>query len=294
MTNNDVDLLESWVKTIPECSFIFLHSNEKVSSESVNGCISKFDIFFNGDNKLPFKLRNKVRSQFLDYYLGDKLFVYLNQFSISELNKVFNIVIESNYAANPKFIKWFLNKGVSTRSIVYITKSSEKETCDVNMLILNKNIHFYLDDKYLNERQASGVRPKDLLFYLTSDLPTNAHCPRVIDLLISKNPALLNSKTDSRETPLHSFMASFNSGIFNNPVMLGGKLISKKNINAQDNMWRTPLHMLLTENIYPERKDMIHMVKVLLKSGANIDLKDNDGITARELILKHPKLKVLL
>jgi len=36
------------------------------------------------------------------------------------------------------------------------------------------------------------------------------------------------------------------------------------------------------------------MVKVLIEAGANIDLKDNDGITARELILKHPKLKVLL
>jgi len=325
LTKKDTAIIDSWAKSnVIECRFLYEKklTTKKITANKVNKCLDSFSdsihhhlqFHYNEPKKSKF-FNEKLYDQFIDYYLYDKLFVYVNSLSLPELTIIFQQLTDSMYAANPKFLKLLISKGVPTRKVVYIIHHiSEEETCKAEMLILNNNIHLYRNEKYLNKRQFRGVKPKDKIFYQLADMPSNSHCRDVVELLIKTNPNLKNIRTELGDTPLHFFMEGFGNR-YKTPVTLAKKIITSKNINAQNNYGKTPLHVLLDSlrntcsyvvrnnkdknklkkctpmgvNLYPSKK-IIKMTNVLLKSGAKIDIKDKKGITPRNLMMTHLKL----
>lgn len=70
-------------------------------------------------------------------------------------------------------------------------------------------------------------------------------------------------------------------------------------LNAQDNVGRTPLHDVVFDQapMYPfEVPLMTTAASVLMKAGARMDVPDNDGKTVRDLILahEHSQMRILL
>ncbi len=264
LNTQESNLLNKWLKTLPECHFIGL-SKKKISPKKITDCIDAFDTNFHTDKRISFTLRNKVQKQFLDYYLGSKLLPSLVQLSKQDLSKVFSHIINSTYAANPKVIKWFLEKGLPTNNYGYITASSKKETCETSLLLLNRS----LQSNNYSKSQANSL--KKTLFYMLANYPTNAHCPKVIESLIKEDQSLLNAQVDTGETPLHFFVESIRDGTYKS-VYLTKKLITNKNINKKDKYGRTPLDILLTKSPYPLSKAASDVIKILRQFGARQNL----------------------
>jgi len=324
----DIATIDYWAKkNVVDCHFLYEKKQvvNEVTADIVNKCLDSFvssaheylRLHYDKPNKLSKLFKEKLYDQFIDYYLYEKLFIYVNNFSLPELTKLLKHLTNSMYAANPKYLKLLISKGVSTREVVYIINNKfEKETCKAQMLIVKNNIHLYRNEKYLNERQPKGSKPKDLIIYELGNIPSNSHCRDVVELLIKTNPNLKNSRTELGDTPLHIFMESFGDR-YSKPISLAKKLITSKNINAKNNYGKTPLHVLLgflryycpyhnpTEwgnskcmtvesNPYLYSRKMLEMTAVLIKSGANVNIKDKKGITPRELMMKYPKIRNLL
>lgn len=60
------------------------------------------------------------------------------------------------------------------------------------------------------------------------------------------------------------------------------RMIPKISVNARNNARQTPLHCLLTGYL-PENVEMLKMVELLVVSGANLSLQDENGDTALSL-----------
>ena len=308
LEEDKVLLLDNWVKkSVPDCGFLFKESNE-VTSKSILKCMDEFHFPENSDYS-----QTKF---FLDRYLGGKLQIYLRKLSSQDLTSILKHIIYSDYFDNPKFVKTLIDMGAQTKDILLQEVGIQSNTsCEVSMLILKNNISLYKNKKTLNKpviyevskypehSKHPGYRRyrKDVLFYFTYNYADSTPCSDVVEFLLKENPDLRNthSKYYYHFTPLHSYMSGFGSGGLDIKVAtrIGKKLISSENINLQDKRGKTPLHILL-DNIrlssLPADFRYIKMAQILLKSGADIDIKDKKGITARELMLKQPKLKALL
>lgn len=260
LNHQEINLLDKWLKTIPECYFIHL-SDKRISTAKIIACIEAFDANFHTAEKLPFTLRNKVQKQFLDYYLGNKLLPFFDRLSRQEQTKVLSHIINSTYAANPKTVKWFLDKGLAVDNYGYIRASSKKETCETSLLLLNKSLQL---NKY-NKNKRNKL--KHALFYLLANDPTNAHCPKVIESLIKVDHSLLDSRVNTGETPLHFYVEAIRDGTYKSANLVK-KLVTRKNLNTRDNYGRTPLNILLKKSPYSTNNEAMEVAKILRKFGA--------------------------
>ncbi len=301
LNKKETQLADSWVKkNLPDCKFLFSPPNSSLTANNINTCLGKFKYSYQDQGSWG----KKLHEAYIDNYLAIKLSPHLMKLSISDLTNILNITLSSSrYASNPKFIKTLLDRGVPTEHILLQQIrwwSSTTGGCSVVMLILKKNAHLYVQKKYLNEpvpldidgkikkAKSGAAYRRDDLFPFTYNHAHSVLCPNVIAELLKINPDLRDSVDSNKETPLHQYM-----DMFPNQLTLGKKLISKNNINLQDAFGRTPLHILLHYVTSPDKR-VIEMTKALLKSGAKIDLRNKEGVTVRELIMKHPELKKLL
>ncbi len=157
------------------------------------------------------------------------------------------------------------------------------------------DIQIHLTENGYEKEIHGKVYRKNVLLDLNHD-PAYAHCldsvllPKLIKLIIHINPHLRDI-VDPRtgRTPLHYYLRYFRYS-----VLQGKWLITKNNINKKDKRGWTPLHTLLMSHSLDHSAEFVAMVKALIDSGANIDIKNKDGLTARELILKRPDLIFLL
>jgi ankyrin repeat protein len=293
ITDRETVLVKQKVRNLPECNFLAFDIS-RIKPGRITQCMDRVNILVDNFSE---DLRNKYSNRFLDLFLANELFPYLEKSSATELKQVLNHVAESSYPGNPKFIKWLIDKGVPTKDIVLVAPDS-KESCQVNKLILEKNRELYLDDKYLNSSLGRDhISPRNLLFYLVANT-NQTPCPDVIMILIAINPDLRNYQNDFGSTPLHHYMESYRDGIFDS-INLAKKLITPKNINIQNKLGQTPLHMYLVNKMYvqihdPLRMRDINMIKTMLQSGANIEIKDNRGISIKEIMKASPQLAKLI
>jgi len=291
--NHEIVLLKQKVRNLSECEFLSFGVS-RIKSSRIIRCMDKVNLLV--DN-LSEDVRNKYSGRFLDLYLANELFPYLEKSSATELKQILNHVAKSSYSGNPKFIKWLIDKGVPTEDIVLVSLDS-KESCQVNKLILEKNREHYRDKKYLERSlEPDHIRPKNLLFYLTANT-NQTPCPDVIKMLIKINPDLRNYQNNYGETPLHYYMESFRDAIFDS-IDLAKALITPKNINRQDNEGQTPLHKLLTSKKYvrqnsPLGMKTINITRVLIQSGANVEIRDKKGRSIKEIMIISPELAKII
>ena len=290
-------------KSISSCLFL----QNKVFDGSINrnqiiDCISSsHTIDLNIQNKSIDKETNKFK--FLDDYLGTRLMPYILVLTKKEQADILKYIAISN-ADNFKFIRALVNRGIPTQDILLqtINDGSENPLCEVTTFFLKKNIQFYKRDKWLNESKQQRIdfdktlhpiyRKSDL-HYLTDTLIRSDTCFGAIELLVSTNPNLRDLVIDKyyNSTPLNLYMVGFIDR-YKKDISIAKQLITQTNVNRRDNYGNTPLHSLLINGSSTRRDPTL--VRVFLQKGANIDIKNKNGITARELIIKRPDLKSLL
>jgi len=293
LTDRETVLVKQKVHNLPECNFLSFEIN-RIKPSRITQCLDRVNILVDNFSE---DLRNKYKNRFLDLFLANELFPYLEKSSATELKQVLNHVAKSSYPGNPKFIKWLIGKRVPTKDIVLVSLDS-KESCQVNKLILEKNRELYLDNKYLNSSLGPDhIYPRNLLFYLVANT-NQTPCPDVIRMLITINPDLRNYQNNYGDTPLHYYMESYRDGIFDSMSLLK-KLITPINIDRQNNLGQTPLHKYLVNKKYVQQNaplgiKAINFIKIMLQSGANIGIKDNKGISIKEIMKASPQLARLV
>ncbi|CAL8147730.1 unnamed protein product [Orchesella dallaii] len=112
----------------------------------------------------------------------------------------------------------------------------------------------------------------------------NEKC-RIIQLLSSKCPNLLEFKDNYKRTPLHNAMGmEFSNG--KQIEFINTLLQANAFVNAADSNGRTPLHMLVYCNV---SENVIEITRLLIAHGADINVKENNnyGMTFLHLAAMH-------
>ena len=329
LTDKQIQSLDAHaVKALPECFFIYDKKPDSIiTNDTLDQCIYKVSNWFNivgykilglSDAqtltfheqlvlKFPSGLPDNHLSRFhiLDDYLGKRIIPYISAMPKQDQEKLVRQIFFS-YSDNLSFIKTMINKGlVKNVLLIQIGEGGNKwASCQAYMLILKKNIELYKDKKTLYEPVPdyegrtgafSSYRWMDL-YHLTD--PAYNICPEVIERLVRANPEFLNKKRDSwsQTTPLNQFL----SAPQNTPkrFQIIKMLTTPVNINLKNGIGNTPLHTFLgshdpttANNLNDSDKQIVQW---LIEQGADINLKNNKGISAKELILKRPDLSGLL
>jgi ankyrin repeat protein len=96
----------------------------------------------------------------------------------------------------------------------------------------------------------------------------------------------INARNDTGQVPLHSVAGHFNSDHGNQLAIMQLLLDSGADANTQDNEGVTPLHHWVS------RRGTVEGARLLLKDGANIDIKNGYGKTVLELALANGRDEV--
>jgi hypothetical protein len=304
LTTKQIKLLDAKAaKAVPECRFIY----HKVPIGSINGgdiykCTESWAMWFWTGGKeealgrLP-ESKRIISLKLLDAYLGDRVMPYISSLPKYDQAKLLRKIVVF-HTENLVFIQTMIERGVSVEKVLLsqIGDGGPWASCDAYMLFLNKNIALYQNDKTLyepifgadeedTESPYRSYRWKDM-HHLT-DSAYNI-CPEAIVRLARANPELLNKKDSSgyyEDTPLVLFLRQ---AFIKNPsdIRIVNELITPININMKDSNDDTPLHSFLTnENASLEYKKKI--VKIMISRGADINIKNKKGITAKYLMLEH-------
>lgn len=311
------------VKTLSECSFLYRKAPVgTVTADAIYQCIEGSDPWFWSAGyknlglsyeqisdfhgqfyslKYPGGLPDTQLSRFhiLDDYLGKRILPYISAIPRLDQEKLLRKVF-AFYSDNLIFIKAMMDKGVLIKNVLLDQVGQGGNSwvsCEAYMLVLNENIGFYKNKKTLYELVpgydkgvGSSSRWMDLL-QLTD--PAYNICPEVIGRLVQASPELLNKRDSwNMATPLNQFISSH----VDTPkrIQIIKMLTTPVNINLKNKVGNTPLHTFL-KGADPDAKSSgdLAIVKWLIEQGANIDLKDKQGISVRELILKRKDLSGL-
>lgn len=310
-------LVDKWVKkNLESCSILFFpEKNNKGKVYKIMRCISDFSISKSYPSDFSKTIKNKISSQRIDSYLPQKISFYIakQKLSNSQLTTLLQFVANAPYGENAGLIKLFIQKGADTQNITVQRNltSSDESTCKSSLAIVKKNaelyknknldkpaldIHIHLTKDGYKKKIHGKIYRKNVLLHLHNDPAAYVHCrdPVLLDKLIKTiihiNPHLRNAvDSTTGRTPLHYYLRYFPDS-----VLQGKWLITKNNINKKDKRGWTPLHTLLISQSLNHSAEFVAMIKVLIDTGTNVDIRSKDGLTARELILKRSDLKSLL
>lgn len=300
LNDKQISLLDAQAaKTLLECHFIYhKKSIGHIKESDIYECVDRLSYWFwsSGNYKiLGFSDKKINLINLLDDYMGSRLIPY-----VLELNKLdqerFLKKIALYYSNNVAFIKILVGHGISVKNVL-LQQVGEGggfwASCKVYTLFLNKNLKLYKENKTLYESvpavaadELKGLSP----FYRWEDLhhlsnPTYNICPDAIEKLARANPALLNKRQRyGGDTPLHLYL----SGLDYN-IKLVNTLTTAVNMNMKNNRGNTPLHEFLINNRGVDKINK-NVIEMMIARGANINIKNNKGVTVKDLILKRPDL----
>jgi hypothetical protein len=177
----------------------------------------------------------------------------------------------------------------------------EVGSCSFYMPIFTKNITLYQNQKTLYTaipksnnpywEDTSRFRWLDLHYLVDTTMRIN-RCYEIIKTLVKTNFTLLNKKhINDNGTPLHYFLRDLSIKSLSD-IKIIKILTTKTNINMQTKYGNTPLHEFLMRN-HKSNQDK-HIIKWLIEQGADIDIKNNQGLMVKELILENKDLSELL
>ncbi len=296
LTNKQIKLLhEKAAKEVPECRFIYRKAPVgSIKKDEIYECIESWDFWFLERGKYE-SLGHLAEKTFLfnilDNGLGTKVKPYILGLPKTDQAKLLRDIL-GNHSDDLIFIQSMIDHGVSVEKVLLAqigAGGAGWASCDSYMLLLNKNIALYQNDQTLYEPVYKGSTP----FYRLEDIhhladPSYTICPEVIERLVRENPELPNKKSDLDyygSTPLHLFLGltymrkSSDIKVINN-------LITPTNINMKANNGDTPLHRFLDNKNITNLEIKKKIVKMMISRGANINIKNNEGITVKDLMLK--------
>jgi hypothetical protein len=302
LTNKQINLLhEKAAKEVPECRFIYRKAPVgSIKKDEIYGCIESWDFWFleRGKYEVLGHLAEKTfLFNTLDNGLGNKVKPYILGLPKTDQAKLLRDILNS-HSDDLIFIQSMIDHGISVEKVLLAeigAGGAGWASCDSYMLLLNKNIALYQNDKTLYEpvpdadEEMKGSMPS----YRLEDIhhladPYYTVCPEAIEWLVRVNPELPNKKGDIGyygSTPLHLFLGrtymrkSSDIKIINN-------LITPTNINMKTDYGDTPLHEFLTNKNLDSLENKKKIVKMMISRGANINIKNNEGITVKDLMLK--------
>jgi len=267
--SNNANFRKTLEKEAPECLFLIDEEKRLYQYNETVKC------FLYASYKLIPSLVNKI--------LWNK-----KNISHKTISRVLNIVAENYHIEDftkSKLIKQLIDAGASTKNVTLnlVTYNNTNFACSSVMLILKSNKEIYENNPLPKSKQYDLNRLSD-----TED--GRSLCPSAILLLASYNPKLLNIQDERNFTPLHLYFADSNHRQWN--AEIAKKLMTKKNINMVDGGGYTPLYMLI--NLGNKTQWDKELIKYGLKLGANINIKNHEGISLKDLMLKRPDLRSLI
>lgn len=220
----------------------------------------------------------------------DKLLTRKRAVSQKTLDEVLKLIIISTLSTrHTKTIKKLIDAGASTENFNVRIYSGNDIACGAVLMILEKNKKFYQRDDLLGITVDGFPRGLDLHF-LTNTGIGRGLCPEAIPLLVSFNQKLINFQSEyDHLSPLHEYLYDVRHSDWDmNTAKL---LMSKGNINLQTKQGNTALHYLLLYNQEDMSDKIIELIANALKLGADLTLKNEHGVTVKDLIMKRPDLK---
>lgn len=249
------------------------------------------------------KLRDCLsKSRALTPTIVAKILAYQSPVSKEFIDEALELVLrDPMLTGHIKSIKKLINAGASTEKFNARISSGNDVACDAVLVIVEKNKEFYKDEKLLGIKLdgPSGYHSRWLdLHFLADTAMGYSLCNKVIDRLVGVNPKLINFQVEGNEsdwiynyTPLHKYLGDVSHPDWE--IGVAKLLMSKENINLQTNEGDTALHYLLFYNKESTDK-LIELLKTALSLGADLTLKNKDGITVKDLIMKRPDLVSVL
>lgn len=193
----------------------------------------------------------------------------------SVLEMLLEKLAEYHAVENYPAIKKLLESNVSPVAINIVDDNIGNHTeklCQNIRYILNKQ-HKYLTEKHLP--------PK--IINLNNYINTGS-CHRIICSNVLIDIANRNSKSVDEYPPLHNLFYEYR--LLNNTELVK-VFTTNYNVNIQGYGGNTPLHMLM---LGPNHGEFPDVMKVLIENGADIYIKNNEGISVSDLLDKKPEL----
>jgi len=272
----------------PECQY-FLKGSKPVMEKNITNCFER--VLHEGPPKglVSYMIKHTDFRILSKKTLGKlmELFALLRAREFKTISKLISLGAPTNHIS----IGLVADYGDQGEQLVV----GNSRNCRTIELIITNNRKFYQSGGLYTGRIKTKVTD---LHNLTSTFGQWYICPKAVKMLVKYNPRMRNIIDPVFGTPLRQLLSDF-SKVDRNPE-LAKILMTKRNINLQDEVrygGNTPLHLLLkysaTNNSSLKAKDR-YTVRAMLDMGANIDIKNKDGITVRKLINERSDLKSLL
>jgi len=268
----------------PECEY-FIKNTKPVTEKNITNCFERV-------------LHEQPPKGFVSYMVEHTNFNNLSKQTLGELLKLFTELRAREF----KIVRKLINLGAPTTHISIgliadygdqgeqLVVGNARNCKAIEMIIINNRKFYQSGGLYTGRIKMKATD----LHNLTRTFDQWYICPRAVKLLSGYNPRMKDISDQTSGTPLDQLFSDF-SKVGRDPE-LAKVLMTKTNINRQVG-GNTPLHILLLYSVTDQpslkAKDK-YTVKAMLDMGANIDLKNKNGVTAREEILKRNDLKYLL
>ena len=260
----NISFIKAWLKKRESCSVLLREKRIQPNQyENVVNCyidaVSQYYKILDKRDDLIHFVANKV----LTLDLSEKL-----------LTKM--VEKTANGSANQtKIIKKLVKKGALTSNIhanqiMEYGYWSAKE-CETVEFIIDNN---------------KGLNKTDI-FYLTYTGGHHSVCVKAVEKFIEYNPEIINQQNTSGDTPLHKILFNRDMGEY---PKLALKLMSVTNVNMRNLEGNTALHEFILNNHFwgtEALKKYQEVIDQFVSLGIDLDLKNNNGITIRELLVKY-------
>ncbi len=188
-------------------------------------------------------------------------------------------------SSNIKLIKKLINRGASTKNIPIDRIVNHNDViCEPIEIILENNEELYRTNPVFGI--GNSVDASDIFPLVDTYVGHHYVCVKAIEKLISYYPESID--LNSNGIPLKHLLQ--NPEPTKVPPTLAVKLLSNDNVNMTDDAGDTALHTYLMGNQHRGIKSLKKYQTVIdkfIELGGDLDLKNNNGITVRELLIKN-------
>lgn len=261
-----INFITAWLKERKVCSSllreneILLPDQDKEVAECFIKAVSQMEVDLGDDFNKRDDLVNYITDRVMLLDIRDEL-----------LSKM--VEKTANGAANYiEIIKQLVNKGASTNNVFAgLISEHNFSACETTEFIIENN---------------KGFNKKDI-FSMTWEGGNKIVCVNAVEKFLTFNPESINLSDNQGDTALHLLLLDISTNVH---TKLALQLMSKTNVNMQNNRGNTALHGLILYNYRngSDRLKLYHEVfNKFVQLGGDLDLKNNEGITIRELLVKY-------
>ncbi|WP_020397024.1 ankyrin repeat domain-containing protein [Thiolinea disciformis] len=300
LTDKQARILDANImRSDQDCRFFYERrpSDLNITAHAIYRCFVSLRAWPTPNNRKILGLSQQQNNDknLFDRYFINRMKLYIIGLSKVERSKFFRF-IASGESENRYLIQTLIYLGLPVKETLLqqVLDGGNFASCTAYRFFLNKNLILYQQNRTLNEsipyfndtsNISDSYRWEDL-HHLTDVILYSAYCYEEIKLLAKANPKLLNNKRRiDGATPLHLYLRG-TYGINSAHLEIIATLISPTNINMKSGYGDTPLHEFLSHRCLLGRAEE-QVIDLLISRGANVNIRNTAGETAKTLILKH-------